>query len=136
MAYVSQELKAKLAPKIKAICKKHGVKASLAVRHHSTLVLNIKSGSIDFLGNYNKVCGAKPRPEHLPFQPATKSIDVNTYWYKEHFDGKALKFLSEVIPAMNNGNHDRSDIQTDYFDVGWYVDVNIGKWDKAYTVEA
>jgi len=132
MAFVSQELKAKLAPRIKTICKKYGVKASLAVRHHSTLVLNIKSGSVDFLGNYNKVCGAKPRPAHLPFQPATKSIDVNTHWYKEHFDGKALKFLSEVIPAMNNGNHDHSDIQTDYFNVGWYVDVNIGKWDKPY----
>ncbi len=137
MAYVSQELKAKLAPKIKAICKKHGVKASLAVRHHSTLVLNIKSGSIDFLGNYNKVCGAKPRPEHLPFQPATKSINVNTYWYKEHFDGKALKFLSEVIPAMKGPDFfDHSDIQSDYFHCSHYIDVNIGKWDKAYTVEA
>ena len=45
-------------------------------------------------------------------------------------------FLSEVIPAMNNGNHDNSDIQTDYFDVGWYIDVNIGKWNKPYTVES
>ena len=54
MAYVSQELKAKLAPKIKAICKKYGVKASLAVRHHSTLVLNIKSGKVDFITDYNE----------------------------------------------------------------------------------
>jgi hypothetical protein len=136
MAYVSQELKAKLAPKIKAICKKHGVKASLAVRNHSTLVLNIKSGKIDFLESFNRLGAAEPRPAHLPFRPVTKDIDVNVYHYQRHFDGKALKFLSEVIPAMNNGNHDNSDIQTDYFDVGWYVDVNIGKWDKPYTVEA
>lgn len=134
MAYMSQERKAQIAPAIKAVCKKYGVKASLAVRHHSTLVLNIKQGDIDFIGNFNKVCGAKPRPEHLPFQPATKSIDVNQYWYHEHFSGRALKFLQEIMPIMNKGNHDNSDIQTDYFDVGWYVDVNIGKWDKPYAL--
>ena len=37
---------------------------------------------------------------------------------------------------MNDGNHDRSDPQSDYFDVGWYVDVNIGKWNKPYTLVA
>lgn len=136
MAYMSQERKAQIAPKIKAICKKYGVKASLAVRHHSTLVLNIKEGAIDFIGNYNSVNVDRSRPAHLPFQPATKSIDVNPYWYHEHFDGKAKAFLTEIISAMNNGNHDRSDIQTDYFDVGWYVDINIGRWDKPYALAA
>jgi hypothetical protein len=33
---------------------------------------------------------------------------------------------------MNAGNHNRSDAMTDYFDVGWYVDVNIGKWNQPY----
>ena len=45
---------------------------------------------------------------------------------------KALAFLSEVIPAMNVGNFDNSDPMTDYFHVGWYVDVNLGRWDKPY----
>jgi hypothetical protein len=134
MAYVSQEMKAKLAPRIKDICKKHGVKATLAVRHHSTLVLNIRQGSIDFIGNFNSVAGDRARPDHLPFQPATKSIDVNTYWYKEHFSGAALKFLNEVMPVLNDGNWDKSDVQTDYFNVGWYVDINIGQWDKPYAL--
>jgi hypothetical protein len=134
MAYMNQERKAQLAHGIKAICKKYDVKASLAVRNHSTLVLTIKQGSIDFIGNFNEVCAKIPRPEHLPFRPADKSIDVNPYWYHEHFSGTALAFLKEIIPAMNAGNHDRSDIQTDYFDVGWYIDVNIGRWDKPYAL--
>jgi hypothetical protein len=37
---------------------------------------------------------------------------------------------------MNDGNWDKSDIQSDYFNVGWYVDVNIGKWNKPYVREA
>jgi hypothetical protein len=124
MAYMSQEKKAKIAPVIKAICKKYGVKASLAVNNPSTLVLNVKSGSIDFIKDYGDEESA-----------AKFGIQVNPYHYKSHFTGKSVKFLSEVIPAMNAGNHDNSDAMVDYFDVGWYVDVNIGKWNKPYTLE-
>ena len=48
MAYVSQDDKKKLAPAIKAVLKKYKVKASIAVRHHSTLVVNIKEGAVPF----------------------------------------------------------------------------------------
>lgn len=113
MAYMNQEKKAALAPAIKEICRRHGVKASLAVHNHSTLVLNIKSGVIDFGGDRHQ---------------------VNPYWFHEHYVDRpaALAFLKEVIPAMNVGNHNRSDIQSDYFDVGWYIDVNVGQWNKPY----
>jgi len=139
MAYVSQDLKKSLAPAIKAVLKKYNVKGSLAVNNHSTLVLNIKSGSIDFIENFIQTDKDLPYGKHMSddqvaYIRKNRSLDVNVYWYKEHFSGKALAFLSEVIPLMNKGNHDNSDVQTDYFDVGWYVDVNIGKWDKPYTV--
>jgi len=136
MAFVSQDLKKTLAPHIKAVCKKYGVKATLAVRHHSTLCLNIKSGSIDFIGNANEVCGNDHYQVSRGFTPNKSGYDnVNVYHYKNHYSGKALKFLSEVIPLMNYGNHDNSDIMADYFDIGWYVDVNIGKWDQPYLLE-
>jgi hypothetical protein len=135
MAYVSQEMKASKAPAIKAICKKYGVKATLAVRHHSCLVLNIKSGKIDFVKQYNLAGEKHPRDfgsgtSFIPVQNG--NIQVNPYWYQQHFSGNAVDFLKEVLDAMNVGNHDNSEPQTDYFDVGWYVDVNIGQWDKPY----
>jgi hypothetical protein len=132
MAYMSQERKAQIAPVIKKICKKYGVKASLAVRHHSTLVLNIKQGDIDFINNFLDTVGRNE--ENLKWVGEKCNIDVNTYWYKDQFTGKALKFLNEIIPAMNIGNHNNSDVQTDYFDVGWYIDVNIGKWNQPYAL--
>ena len=140
MAYMSQERKQSLAPAIKAVLKKYNVKGSLAVNNHSTLVLNIKSGSIDFIENFIQTDKDLPYGKHMSddqvaYIRKNKSLDVNVYWYKEHFSGKALSFLSEIIPLMNKGNHDNSDVQTDYFDVGWYVDVNIGKWDKPYILE-
>lgn len=137
MAFVSQELKSKLAPKIKAICKKYKVKASLAVNNHSTLVLNVQSSPIDFIKNFNETIDSRGTVYHAnSFSPAEKSIQVNPYWYQDHFSGKAKAFLSEVLPAMNEGNFDKSDIQSDYFHVGWYVSVNIGKWNKPYEVVA
>jgi hypothetical protein len=141
MAYVSQELKAKLVPTIKAICKKYKVKASIAVRTHSTLVVNVKSGPIDFVENYiqnNKdgVSSRKMSQDQIDYIRKNQSLDVNPFWFQDHFSGTAKSFLSELIAAMNNGNHDNSDIQTDYFDVGWYIDVNIGRWDKPYVCAA
>ena len=37
MAYVSAETKARIAPRLREIARKHGVKATVAVRHNSTL---------------------------------------------------------------------------------------------------
>ena len=125
MAYVSQELKARIAPRVKAICAKYGVKGTLSVKHHSTLVLSLKSGKIDFFESINRI---RAREEKT-------CIDVNVYHYKNSFDGKAMAFLSEVITALNDGNWDKSEIQTDYFNVGWYVGVKIGQWDKPYICE-
>ena len=140
MAYVSQELKAKLAPSIRAVCKKYGVKASVAVRNHSTLVLNIKQGNIDFIENYIETDKVKDYCNYMGVADVAsirknQNLQVNPYYYKDHFSGRALKFLKEVMPIMNDGNWDKSDIQTDYFNVGWYVDVNIGKWNKPYALE-
>lgn len=131
MAFMNQEKKAKLAPAIKDVLKKYGLKGTISVAIHRTLVVNIKSGSIDFIANFNET-----NSDHRDFRPASDYIDVNPYWYHEHFSGRAKECLTELLTAMNVGNHDRSDIQTDYFDVGWYVDVNIGKWNKPYVVTA
>lgn len=140
MAYMSQEKKASIAPKIKAILKKYGMKGSLAVDGHSSLVLNLKSGSLDLIENYIETITKKRHWAEVDVANETeylrkgKNMTVNPYWYHEHFSGDSLKFLSEVMPAMNDGNWNNSDIQTDYFDVGWYVEVRVGKWNKPFEV--
>jgi len=134
MAYMSQEKKAIIAPKVKSICKKYGITASLSVRNHSTLVLTIKSGKLDFITNNNEVTSNRPGGFRNG-SPAKDHISVNPYWYHEHFDGKCKEFLTEIIAIMNCGNHNRSDSMSDYFDIGWYIDVDIGKWDKPYQLD-
>ena len=133
MAYMSQDRKKEIAEVVKVILKEYGVKGTLAVRHHSTLVLNINSGCIDFIGNYVSMMDSTKLENYLDFRPSY--LDINPYHYRDHFDGKAKEFLNKVFNAMNKGNHDNSDVQTDYFDVGWYVDINIGRWDKPYILK-
>ena len=114
MAYMNQTKKAAIAPKVKAILKKYGMKGSLAVRNYSTLVLNLKSGPLDLADRERGYS------------------QINQYWLEDNWQGKELAFLKEVKAAMNDGNHDNSDSMVDYFDVGWYININAGQWDKPY----
>ena len=135
MAYMNQEKKAVIKANLDKALKGTGVKCSLSVSNHTAICCTIKSAPIDLIANMNEVCRVAPGANRYgTYQDAKDYVQINPYWYQEHFTGNAYKFLSELFSAMNVGNHDRSDIQTDYFDVGWYVDVNIGDWNKPYTV--
>ena len=48
MAYMNQEKKAKIAAALKTVVPK-GWKYSLAVRNHSSIVMNIKSAPVDLV---------------------------------------------------------------------------------------
>lgn len=138
MAYMNQEKKAKIAAAIKPLLKKYNLKGSLSVNNHSTIVLTLKSGSIDFIENYistdaNVPHGNKMKADQIEYIRKDKRIDVNPYWFQDHFSGVAKKALADIFVAMKSaGWYDKSDAQVDYFDTAYYVDVNIGKWQKPY----
>lgn len=111
MAHFTKEMKSAIAPKIKALLSEYGMKGSLSVRNYSTVVLKIKSGTIDFGKDY---------------------INVNVYWVDQHYAGKPREFLLKALEILNTGNYDNSDIMSDYHDVGHYVDIEIGQWDRKY----
>ena len=120
MAYISQEEKKELAPGIKAVLKKYGVKGTIAVRGYSSLVVNIKSGVLDLMGD----CGL----------PNEDSFQVNPYYAEERAkDPKIGSFYGELLAAMKGTKwYNNSDAQIDYFDIAYYVDINVGKWNTGY----
>ena len=135
MAWMNQERKAKLAPGIKAVMKKYGMKGTISTDRHS-ITVTLKSGPLNLIKDFNDTasCNPKYNSSQHPFQPVTY-YDINPYWYHEHFTWRDnLSFITELLDAINRGNHDNSDIQSDYFDVGWYVHVKVGKWNKLYEV--
>ena len=118
MAYISQDDKKKLAPAINAVLKKHGMKGSIGIKHHSTLVVTITSGPIEFGSDH---------------------IQVNHYYVEtsERYSPEAKAFLVELIAAMYSEDwEDKSDTMTDYFHVSYYLSVNVGKWNKPYVCTA
>jgi len=131
MAFMSQERKKKLAPAIKAVLKKYGYKGTIGVCNHSSLVVNIKEGVADFIGMANAKNKEISERRNQPYYPNNGYVQVNTY-YPEHY-GEAAPFLEELIAAMKGTSwYNNSDIQTDYFDIAWYIDINVGRWDKPY----
>ena len=135
MAYISQEDKKALAPSIKAVLKKYGVKGSIAIRHHSSLVVNLNEGALDFIGEANKSNAEKAewRGEQA-YEITDGYYQVNPYRADEG-EGVIGKFFGELIKAMKGtGWFDESDMMTDYFHIAYYLDINVGKWNKPYQV--
>jgi hypothetical protein len=126
MAYMNQEKKKIIAAKLKPVLKKYGVKGTLSVRSHMSIVLNVKSGKIDFFNDYGDVEDAKKF-----------GIQVNPYWFQDHFTGKSKEFLADAFDALKAaGYYNNSDASIDLFDCAYYYDINIGKWNKPYSLEA
>lgn len=133
MAYMNQEKKAKINTALKAIMPKDW-KWSLSVRHHSTIVLTIASAPIDLLAIVNAKCAENCKSIGMDFQPNT-SAEISYCW-KKMFTGELLDLFSKISAALNIDNFDNSDAMTDYFHVGHYVDLHIGRWNKPFTCTA
>lgn len=132
MAYVSQELKKKLAPGIKAVLAKYKLRGSIAVHNNSTLVVNIKSGALNFIDNIWAVAQDKHGPQRCGTREKPTYIQVNESRIHDNCTGVPRECLLALKTAMCEGNWDKSDIQTDYFNVGWYTNINVGSWDAPY----
>jgi len=141
MAFMDQKRKAQLAPGIKAVLRKYGLKGSLRAGNHTSLSLTLTEGSLDLIGNavavlhreatlYPHDTKSKWILEAAANMLKSQSMDVNPYHAKDEFTGVCQKAILELIEAMNVDNYDESDIQTDYFNVGWYIHLNVGRWDK------
>lgn len=50
----------------------------------------------------------------------------------EGFTQEQVDMFKKVTEIAMKGNFDKSDSQTDYFHVGWYFHLAIGKWNKPY----
>lgn len=97
------------------------IKYSMSVNHHSSIVMTISKMPKWFVEG----CVGDTKERVM-----SGYTTINHYWLEKSFEGAALKLLEKIKKAMNMDNYDNSDIMTDYFDVGHYVDINVGKWNK------
>lgn len=172
MAYMSQVQKKLIHTQLKKLIPPSW-KWTLAVRNHSSLVLNIWSAPVDFMGALHahayKHWEWKDKDKGVmsasaPIPP--KYCQINPYHWVEYFgaDSYALKYNTDpqlahkpeneinwgplgedtirlfgciraALDGKDSGgkeNFDKSDIQSDYFNVDWYVDIHLGTYEKPY----
>mgnify|MGYP000954022628 FL=1 len=132
MAYVSQEMKKELAPGIKAVFKKYGMKGSIGINHHSSLIVTLKEGPLNFEG-----VDVRGNDIYYTATDGRHHSQVNTYHIDKFYNGVTADFLNELVTAMKAPTgrgewYNKTDITTDYFDIAYYTDVNVGKFDKGY----
>jgi len=121
MAYINTQEVAAIRGQLKA--KFPQLKFSVRKQHHSSVIVTIKSGTVDF---------SELLDEHGYAQ-------TNQYWLNRMGKHEALfEKIYEVIktaPASVPGGRawfDESDSMTDYFHTAFYMSVNIGSYDKPY----
>jgi len=125
MAFMNKEKKAIIAKSLKALNLPKHIKYSLRVENYSTLVMTIRSSDIDFMGEFNEANETNRDYTNLMLIHSTTH---DSAFIKE--ETKSL--IREITKAIMKDNHDRSDVQTDYFDVGFYAHINIGSWNKPF----
>jgi hypothetical protein len=128
MAYMNQEKKKEIAALLKLAIPKSW-KYSLSVNYHSTIILTVRSAPLDLIEIYTaRGCLEDSR------NSAIKSghIEINPYHWQSHFEGELLQLFTVIFAAINLNNHNSSDSMTDYFDVGHYVLLQFGSWDKPF----
>jgi len=120
MAYVSKETKAAVMVALAATgAKKEGFSWTVGVRDHMTLQVKIWKYPTWFKLN-----------QKWSEYDSEYGIDLNTYHPHMYFDDtpegqKSLEWIKKFIAAMNTGNWDKSDVMTDYFNVGFFVSLRL-----------
>ena len=80
MAFISQDDKKTLAPAIKAVYKKYGLKGTIGIENHMTLCANVSAGRLDLIGAAAQVGDVRSSGEYQAnaYRPTTeKDKDIN-----------------------------------------------------------
>lgn len=136
MAYVDQAKKQKIAAALKLVVPT-GWKYSLAVSNHLSICMTIRSAPDDLLGMVERVRIERARQRgEREHNPVGTYVQLNHIHPDSFADGEMLGTFRKIVEALNTDNHDNSDIQSDYFDVGHYVDLQLGRWNRPFVCTA
>jgi len=111
MAYMSKEHAKQIRDNLKKAFPEF--KFSVTITHNTGISVAILSSPLDFSEDLN----------------GSGNIEINHYHIDIYKNAETFKKMYDII---NEGNFDESDLQSDYFHVGFYVYLSVGKWDKVY----
>ena len=131
MAYISQEMKQKIASRLKAEFPKWSFR--LKIIHHSKVRVSIVRADVDFLAIAQSHRATLPVNSNRYHREYVSGFEV--YGDLKGYFGdnqEAIEKMQKVIENVNlvgdekDANFDESDSMTDYFHVGYYTSIRVG----------
>ncbi len=113
MPFINQETKKIINEELKKFVPKTW-KYTLSIQDNRCLHFNLKSADINLLRE----------------NETYKTVNIN--YIEKYFSGNILEIFEKIKIALNLKNWNNSDVQTDYFDVGYCININIGAYDKPF----
>lgn len=107
MAYIKKERVAEIRKQLKEEFK--NIKFSVVREHYSSVNISIMSA---------------------PFKFTDKDYTTVSMYHISDYENAEI--LQRIHDIANEGNYNRSDAMSDYFDVGFYVNIRIGKYDQPF----
>lgn len=133
MAHMSQEHKKRIAEKLKTFMPE-GWKYSLSVSNSTSIVMTIRKAPVDLIGILHE--NTLRRTQGVTKEQLDSHYDLNPFkaanYFKLHPDLEGL--FAKIVEALNLDNYNNSDSQRDHIDVGHYVGLKIGRWNKPFEV--
>ena len=114
-------------------------KFSVVRDHHSSVTISLMKGAafkdheyFDRYAQETKVGNLSDGEHH----------QINQHWLEEFYGKENAKVLDKIhiiaktAPAKNGGKvwYNDSDAMIDYFDIAYYIHINVGKWNKQYEI--
>lgn len=116
MAYISAEEIDVIRKELKAAFPaKQGWKFLISRSHHSGINVAIAEAPLELRNNTDEAYE-----------------NVNEHWISERANKESIVILKDMLKIINKKNFDKSDLQSDYHNVGFYTNLSIGKWDKPF----
>jgi hypothetical protein len=116
MAYIStEEVKVIREELKKNFPSRLGWKLSIVRRDYLSLSISIINAPIELRNDQNN-----------------SYESVNQYWLESRENKESVLVLKKIFEIANKNNYDRSDVQSDYFDVGYYLNLSIGHFGKPF----
>ncbi len=128
MAYIKTEEVSAIRNELKKRFGHTGLKFGVKKQHHSSVHVTIKAGPIDFSDIYKDHYGSGDHYAQV------NVYHLSNYGQHQPFFEEVLKII-KTAPALAEGGRewfDKSDIMTDYFHTAFYINLNVGEYDKPY----
>jgi len=106
MAYITTEAVKEIRNELKK--EFPNIKFSVVRDNYSSVDVSIMQSDLEFGFDYKQI----------------NHYHLDSYPHKE--------ILEKIKEICNRNNFDKSDSMTDYFHVGYYFHLSVGKWDKPY----